>query len=141
MSNTTAETTDTTATTATTAVEVKQTAFKVGWSYSVFLTKNGFAPSEHRQEEWLTLSREASKTQMESMRSLAMAGAKTTCKVTAVYSAKDGRFNTAMTARVVKPGCDDAELITEALLKAQRSATKRLSDMRFVAARQGIVVS
>lgn len=126
--------------TASDAPAAKQTLFKVGWSYDVFLRKNGLPPSAAANEEWLALSRQASKAQVDEMHTMSLAGAKTVCKQSAVFSTKDGRYNTVLTAKVVKPGCADIELIENALLRAQKSASKRLSAMRMAAAHQGVIV-
>lgn len=118
----------------------KQTLFKVGWSYDVFLRKNSLPPSPQASETWRTLSQEHSKAQLESMRELANMGAKVVCKAKAVYNAKDGRFDTSLTARVIKPGCKDQDMILEAVQSAHKRASKRLSDMRSAAAGMGVIV-
>lgn len=119
------------------STEATQVQFKVGWSYDVFLKKNGFAPSATASETWHELSRTASKAQVALIAQLSGAGAKTKCSAKAVFNKKDGRFDTALTARVVQPGCKDMDMITEALVKAQARASKALSDMRAAAIGQG----
>lgn len=142
MSNATDTTMDALVTSIADKVDVTQDPikFKVGWSYGVFLGKNNLAPSEAAQKDWLERSRTASKEQVERMAELNRAGMKTTCRRKAVFSSKDGRFNTSLTARVIQPGCDDEELITDAVLNAQKRASKRLSDMRQAAAHQGVIL-
>lgn len=75
------------------------------------------------------------------MRELNLAGAKTVCKQRAVFNAKDGRFDTSLTARVVQPGCKDEELILDCLIRAQKSASKRISGMKTAAAAMGVITS
>lgn len=113
--------------------------FKVGWSYDVFLRKNGLPPSTEAVEAWRELSRKASKAQVALIAQLSGAGAKTKCSQKAVFNKRDGRWDTALTARVVQPGCKDGELVMEAILKGQQRAAKALSEMRQAAARMGFL--
>jgi hypothetical protein len=118
---------------------VKQTVFKPGWSYSLFLSRNGYAPSEVREGQWRSLNKEANHKQVTDMRTLALAGAKTKIGQRAVFNSKDGRFDTSLTARVVQAGCSDADLIADCLLRARLSASKRLDAMSAVAASHGVL--
>lgn len=111
--------------------------FKVGWSYDVFLRKNKLSPSEAAGSEWKRLSREASKAQVARMAQLTDKGFKTTCKRTAIWNGKSKSWDTALTARVVSPDCDDADLIRDAYVKAQARQAKLLSSMRAAAIDQG----
>lgn len=113
--------------------------FKVGWNYGTYLSKNNLPPSEHNQLEWLALSRKASKEQVELIASLSASGMKTKCTKRAVFNARDGRFDTSLTARVVQPGCDDPDLIQDTILAAQKRASDRLSDMRATARKLGVL--
>jgi len=121
------------------SVSVKQTAFRVGWSYDVFLRKNGFAPSDQRQTEWLALSREASKAHVQEIASLAAAGAKCKVRQRAVFNRADARWDTALGVIIVKPGCNDSELITDALLNARRRFAKTIDAMEVAANHQGVI--
>lgn len=124
-----------------TDVPVKATVFKVGFSYDVFLRKNGIPPSEHAQKEWLTLSREANKNHVATIAQLAASGAKCKGKRKAVFNRTDQRFDTRLTVEVTQPGCNDSELITEALLGARMRFAKTLELMEAVANHQGIVTT
>lgn len=117
----------------------KEVLYRVGWSYSIYLSRNGFSPSAHASEDWLRRAREASKRQVALIAELSSAGAKTRCSQKAVFNKRDGRWDTALTARVVKPGCSDQDLIVDALTKAQQRASKSLSDMRQAAIGQGAI--
>lgn len=140
MTNDTTVTPETVITPATSELLAKQTLFRVGWNYSTFLSKNGLPPGPIAHNEWLSLSRDASKGQIDSMRELAFAGAKTKVAVKAVLNRKDGRFDTSMTARVVKPGCDDMELIADAVRKSIARDSKRQHEMMGIASRLGVII-
>lgn len=115
--------------------------FKVGWSYDVFLRKNKLAPSENASSEWRRFNRETARAHVHTMAELTAAGMKTTCKRSAVWSMKDRRYNTAMTARVIQPGCDDGELIADCYVKQQARQAKTLAAMRAAAINQGADIS
>lgn len=121
--------------------EPEDVRFKIGWSYDIFLRKNNLAPSETAQAEWLERSREASKAQVALISQLTGAGLKTKCGRKAVYNKRDGRWDTALTARVVQPGCKDQDLILDAVVKAQARAAKSLSDMRAAAMHAGVLIT
>lgn len=120
-------------------VPVKQTVFKVGWSYDVFLRKNQLPPSEHAQREWLSLSRDASKAHVEMIAQLANAGAKCKGSRKAVFNRTDNRFDTVLSVRVTQPGCNDSELITDALVSSRMRFAKTIELMEAVARHQGII--
>lgn len=120
-------------------VDVKQVAFKAGWSYKLFLQRNGYVPTPEHDAEFKQLCKEASASQLQEMQDCFLIGAKTKVSIKAVLNRSNGRFDTSLTARVIKPGCKDGELIKEALSRLENSLSNRISDARYIARQHGVI--
>lgn len=115
----------------------KQVLFRAGWSYKLFLVRNGYSPTPERDQEFRQLCKEASASQLQAMQDAFLVGCKTKVAVKAILNRRDGRYDTSMTARVVTPGCKDRELILEALERLEKSASNRIADARMIARNHG----
>ena len=104
------------------ALANKEPRFVIGWSYDVYLRKNGLPPSEAAAAQWRRFNKETAKAHVSRMAELNAAGAKTKCGRSAVWNQKSKTYDTALTARVIEPDCRDIDLVRTAVIKAQAKA-------------------
>lgn len=99
------------------ALANKEPRFVIGWSYDVYLRKNGLPPSEAAAAQWRRFNKETAKAHVSRMAELNAAGAKTKCGRSAVWNQKSKTYDTALTARVIEPDCRDIDLVVRPSLR------------------------
>lgn len=96
--------------------------FKPGWNYGLFLSRNGFAPSETRRDQWLELSREASKEAAEFVMEAARAG-NAKVRESVKLTEKHG-WQTRVTVSAVRNGADKEAARNYVIRQQARMAKK-----------------